>query len=131
MAIQATHVQRRELRDFALASSVLVATMFGLVLPWMQHRPLPRWPWALALLLALCGVLAPASLRILYRGWMGIGHAIGRITTPLVLALVFFAVLTPMAVLRRRLARPRNDGTRDSYRSATRQRSAQSMEDPF
>jgi hypothetical protein len=62
--------------------------------------------------LVLAALLVPARLGPVYRLWMGLGVAISRVTTPVFMGLIYFAVLTPTGLLRRltghnRLVRPR------------------------
>ena len=52
-------------------------------------------------LLILLGVLMPGALTPVFRAWMGAATVLSRITTPILLALIYFAVLTPIGVLRR------------------------------
>src|SRR5262249_44735503 len=51
--------------------------------------------------LLLLGVAAPWSLSSLNRGWLKIGEVIGKIINPIVLALLFFLIMTPMAIVMR------------------------------
>ncbi|MFL5580234.1 MAG: SxtJ family membrane protein [Gemmatimonadaceae bacterium] len=54
---------------------------------------------AAALLLA--AVAIPARLVPVEERWMRMAHAISRVTTPIVLAVIYFLVLTPAAFARR------------------------------
>ena len=53
------------------------------------------------LLLALAGAFAPARLALPYRLWMGIARVLAPIMTPVFMAVMYFVVLTPVAVVRR------------------------------
>jgi hypothetical protein len=53
-----------------------------------------------AVLLSL-GVVAPSRLSILNKLWLKVGTAITKVVNPIVLALLFFVVVTPMALLMR------------------------------
>lgn len=69
-----------------------------------------RLGWALALfaLAALLVVLAfvrPAALLPLNRAWMFLGYLLSKITGPIVLGLIFFALITPIAVFGRLFGR--------------------------
>ncbi|MGK2934996.1 MAG: SxtJ family membrane protein [Gemmatimonadaceae bacterium] len=55
----------------------------------------------LALVAFLAGVLVPGRLEPVRAGWMRFGEAIGRVTTPVLLAIVYYGVLTPTALVRR------------------------------
>jgi hypothetical protein len=54
-----------------------------------------------ALLLSAVAVIAPGRLRPLNRLWMRFGMALHSVISPVVLFVLFFAVITPTAVLAR------------------------------
>lgn len=57
---------------------------------------------------AVAGLLAwrvPRALRVLNLAWFKLGQGLGRIVSPLVLGVVWLALLTPVAVLGRLLGR--------------------------
>jgi len=67
----------------------------------------------LGLALLAAAVLVPARLGWVYRAWMALAAIISRVTTPVVLGLAYFALLTPTGLLRRLagrrpLVRPRS-----------------------
>ncbi|MES2304431.1 MAG: SxtJ family membrane protein [Gemmatimonadota bacterium] len=55
--------------------------------------------------LCLAGVLVPRSLGPIERAWMGLAHALSRVTTPIAMAVVYYVVLTPIGLLRRLVGR--------------------------
>jgi hypothetical protein len=123
------------LRRFGLTTGALLAGLFGLILPWLFGRGHPIWPWGLAAVLVVWSVVAPATLGPVYRGWMRVGLLLSRITTPVILAIVYFLLFTPVAVFMRwsgrdALAR-RLDARAASYRVASARRPPAHMEKPF
>jgi hypothetical protein len=71
-----------------------------------RHRALgAEVAFALGVLLLLLGVLVPTRLGPVERGWMGLGHAIGRVTGPIALAIIYYVALTPIGYLRRTFGR--------------------------
>ncbi|MEZ5649552.1 MAG: SxtJ family membrane protein [Burkholderiaceae bacterium] len=93
------------------------------------------WPGAATLALALsAGVflafswLAPAMLRPLNRAWYALGQLLGLVVSPIVLGVIFFVIVTPIAVVTRLAGRDvlsrRRDPTADSYWVARQQRAA-------
>ena len=60
---------------------------------------------ALAAVLLVGGLLAPAALLPVERGWMRMAHAISKVTTPIFMGVVWFIVLTPTAYIRRALGK--------------------------
>ena len=53
--------------------------------------------------LGLAGLVAPTYLGPVERAWMGLAHAISKVTTPIVMGVMYLVVLTPVGLLRRRL----------------------------
>jgi len=56
---------------------------------------------ALGALLVTAGLLMPSSLGPVYRAWMGLAHAISRVTTPVILGVLYFVIVTPTGWVRR------------------------------
>ena len=90
----------RELRGFALTvgTAFLALAAVGY---WRGREAAPAVAGALGATLVVAGVLAPARLGLAYRVWMGLAHAISRVTTPLFMSAVYLAVLTPLGIAMR------------------------------
>ena len=56
-------------------------------------------------LLLLFGIAAPSRLSVLNRLWLKVGAAIAKLVNPIVLAVLFFMVVTPMAFVVRMLGK--------------------------
>ncbi|GIK33694.1 MAG: hypothetical protein BroJett010_02530 [Gammaproteobacteria bacterium] len=122
------------LRQFGLTTGGILAALFGLVFPWLLARPVPRWPWVIAAVLVIWALAAPASLRPVYRGWMRLGLLLGKVTTPLIMGVVFFLVVTPMGIARRLLGKDtlaRSFDAAASYRLPSHRGKAKDLENPF
>ncbi len=61
--------------------------------------------FAAGALLLVLGIVAPSHLSALNRLWTNIGTAIAKVINPIMLALLFFVVLTPMALVMRILGK--------------------------
>ncbi len=59
------------------------------------------WPIGIGCVLVALTLVAPTLLRPLNRAWMWLGLTLGRVITPIIMALIFFGVLTPIAWLAR------------------------------
>lgn len=123
------------LRRFGLTTGLLLAALFGLLVPWVFGREWPLWPWLLGAALGGWALLAPGTLRPVYRAWMWFGLLLSRITNPIILGIVYFVVFTPIAlvmrlfgrdILARKLRLPL-----PSYRCPSRKRPRTHMERPF
>lgn len=53
----------------------------------------------------LTTLIMPGLLLPFNKLWMGIGYVIGRIVSPIVLGVIFFILMTPMAVIQRLFGR--------------------------
>ncbi len=72
----------------------------------LRHRDVAaEVAFGVGALLLLLGMVVPTRLGPLERAWMGLGHAIGRVTTPIALGLIYYVALTPIGYLRRSFAR--------------------------
>lgn len=137
MAAQAhaiPELDRKGLREFGLTTGGIVAVLFGLLFPWLLERPWPRWPWLIFAVLAVWGLAAPLTLRPVYQGWMRFGLLMSRVTTPLIMGIVFFLVVTPMGIVRRMLGRDslaRRFDDSPSYRVPSRKAPVKNLEKPF
>lgn len=94
-------LDRKGLRNFGLTTGVAVIVIFGLFFPWLLELDWPAWPWAIAAVLWSLALIHPVWLRPIYRGWMRFGLLANRVMTPLVLGIVFFAMITPVGLARR------------------------------
>lgn len=125
----------RGLRHFGITTGAIVAVLFGVLLPWLLGHAIPRWPWMVAGLLVAWGLVAPRSLRPVYRVWMRFGLVMSRVTTPLILGIVFFLVITPVGLIRRLFGRdsvPKKfDGGSSSYRVQSERAPRENLERPF
>jgi Saxitoxin biosynthesis operon protein SxtJ len=60
------------------------------------------WLWlAVAIVFLALALTVPHVLAPLNRAWAKLGHLLGMVVTPIVMGLVFFIVMTPIAVLMR------------------------------
>jgi len=59
------------------------------------------WPVSIGALLTAVALFAPSVLNPLNRAWMQLGLMLGRVVTPLIMSLIFFGIVTPIAVLAR------------------------------
>ncbi len=82
---------------------VVFAVVFAAIGLWPLIDGAAARPWALivAALFATAAAVAPAMLRPFNRLWFLIGLALHRVVNPLVMAILFYLTVTPMALLMR------------------------------
>ena len=123
------------LREFGLTTGGAVVVIFGLFFPWLLDLDWPAWPWVVAGSLWSLALIQPLWLRWIYRAWMHFGLLASRVMTPLVLGIVFFAMISPMALVRRLMGNDPMQRTLDPNRKSYRVQSTKSpkekLERPF
>ena len=128
-------LDRKGLREFGLSTGAAVVAIFGLLVPWIFDLGWPVWPWVIAALLWTPAVIYPPSLRWIYRGWMRFGLLASRVMTPLVLGIVFFVMISPMAIVTRLKGKDPMQRTLDrnqkSYRVLSKKSPKEKLERPF
>ena len=85
----------------------VLAALFAIVgiVPLLRGE-LPRtWPLVVAMLLLGVSLVAPSLLAPLYRLWRRVGAILQKVMTPIIMGLLYFVVLCPIAVLARLLGR--------------------------
>lgn len=92
-------------RKFGLTFTILLAAVGA----WAAFRNW-GWAWCVTGLIAsgAAGVItftAPTMLSPLNRGWFYAGETMGKLVSPVVLAVIFFGVLTPIAIVTRLFGR--------------------------
>ena len=105
-------------REFGL----IVGSVFVLLGAWWLYRgkfiTVATSALALGTLLLLTGLLWPRALVIPNRIWMLFAAGLSFLTTPIILALVFFLIVTPIGVVKRLSGwdpLSRRGGRSDSY----------------
>ena len=108
-----TRLAVQEERRFGLTVGSAFA-VFGSILLWRDHQLLAQVFWATAGILILGALVVPTKLKPVERIWMAGALQISRVTTPIVMGIVYFLVLTPIAIVVRRtkgnpLVHPRDE----------------------
>lgn len=105
------HEQTRDEEGSAGASDRAFGLVMAVVFLIIAAAPLwfgGAWrTWALVVVAVLVGAaaIAPSLLAPLNRLWSAFGEVLRRLTTPLILAFIFFVVLTPIGLLMRLLGK--------------------------
>jgi hypothetical protein len=109
----ATRTLRQE-REFGLLVGAITSAISGWWLYRGKFGVAARPLLLVGLSLVVLGLLFPGALRYPYRAWMRLAEGISFVMTRVILAIVFFGVVTPIGLLRkamggdplRRRARP-------------------------
>ena len=84
-------------RGFGMVFAVVFA-LIGLW-PLIDGEAARVWALAAGAVFLVLALMRPSLLAPLNRIWLGLGAVLHRIVNPLVMGLMFFAVITPMALI--------------------------------
>jgi len=98
-------VSAKVLREFGLLMAGVIAGVFGLLVPLLKKRAIPLTPWIIALVFAILALAWPAALSLVYKYWMKFGALLGAINSRIILTIMFWIFITPLALLCRAVGR--------------------------
>ena len=91
--------KRKQLRQFGL----MVGGVLVLIGLWKlyqgKHETARLILWLVGGLLVITGSIVPTLLTPVYWIWMKLAHLLGWVNTRLLLGIIFFVIITPMAVV--------------------------------
>ncbi len=132
---QIDEIDRKELRKFGIVGGAIISIIFGCLLPIIRHHELSRWPWIIAIILWVWAIVAPGTLKIVYRSWMRVGHILGWVQTRVLLSIVFYFIVLPMGLTKQTFNKSSMvncfDVELSTYRLESRIRTKESMKEPF
>src|SRR5690606_20135097 len=97
-----------------VGGAFLVIAAIGI---WRDHQYVVWVGTVLGSALVLAGLIIPTHLGPVQRQWMRLAHAISRVTTPIVMSILYFVVITPAGLLLRAFGRNplRHSGSGGGY----------------
>lgn len=134
MANPSTNPSKKELRSFGLIFGVLIAGVFGILLPWMYELSFPLWPWVLAAILSAAAMIKPSVLLYINKAWLFIGNILGFINTRIILGLLFYLLIVPFGITFRLFKKTSNyrfDKELTTYKKPSEKRPVNHMEKPY
>ena len=111
------------------AYSSVLAIVAGLITIYFIFET-GLWPIIAALCISAISAIIPAVARWIHTCWFYLGKALGMVISPIVLAMVFFLFLTPVAWLKKVFTHKtplNNSRFRDSLKDYT----AKELENPW
>lgn len=97
--VNSNSIKLKEIRKFGLIAFIFFGLLCALGL-WRQ-KAIPTYLFGALSLLGLGFILIPSLLMPAYTVWLKFAHLIGRVVTTLTLAIVYYVVITPFALLKR------------------------------
>jgi len=125
------------LRQFGLMLGSILSVVFGFFLPWSwKWESQPNLVWiGIGFAVVTWALIAPDSMRSLYRSWMRVALKIGHVVNSVILAIVYFIVITPIGIVMRMMGKDpmhlRLDEKVASYRIISKVRDRTHVERPY
>lgn len=100
------HPSRRDLRYFAVTLAIVVV-LFALILVLGGKYHSAGWFAVNGLTVsALCYLIPPLG-KLVYLIWMAATYILGRVVSPIVTAIIFYLLVTPIALINRLMGKDR------------------------
>lgn len=100
--------RQEEIKPSSDRSFGLVVAAFFLIVgfwPLVRAQPIRWWALGVAAVFALLALLWTAALAPLNRLWVKLGALLYKVVSPVVMALLFYVTVTPIALLMRLLGK--------------------------
>ena len=92
-------IAKKQLREFGFLIGFGFPILIGWIIPAVGGHAFRGWTLWIAIPFLIIGILKPRLLFYPYKGWMALGLALGWINSRIILGLVFFLVLQPIALI--------------------------------
>jgi len=98
-AMQPRKLDRLELKKFGWIMCLGFTFFIGLLIPLIFHKSFHAWPFVISGIFIFFSYFSPGALRLIYVPWMFLSSIIGFINTRILLFIVFYFVITPIAII--------------------------------
>ena len=94
-------ITKKQLREFGIIVGLFFPLIIGWLIPFLSGHLFRFWTIFVALPFLIIGVAKPQLLLYPYKLWMKLGYFLGWINSRIILGLIFFIVLLPIAIFMR------------------------------
>jgi hypothetical protein len=100
-----TPLETSKLRKFGWSLGLLLAVIFGGLLPYILNFQYPLWPWLVTISLITIAEVAPSRLATVHKYWFQLAEIAHNIFNPILLGLIFFGLVFPIGAVKRGLGK--------------------------
>jgi len=93
------NITNKILREFGFLISFIFPILIGWILPALGGHAFRFWTLWISLPALILALFRPGLLFYPYKAWMKLGYILGWINSRIILGMVFFIVLQPIALL--------------------------------
>lgn len=91
----------KQLKNFGLTLGIILSAGFGILLPLLRQQPFSFSANAIGISLIILGISMPNMLKYPYILWMYLAEGLGWMNTRIILGLLFFLIISPIALVKR------------------------------
>ena len=95
------HIPKKTLREFGFLIGFIFPFLIGWILPLIGGHSFRTWTLFISVPSIILAFTKPLLLLYPYRAWIKLGHILGWVNSRIILGLVFFIVLQPIALIMR------------------------------
>lgn len=88
-----------KLRNFSYISGIGIPLVIGWILPKLTGHEFRLWTLFIGIALLIIGSFKPNKLLYPYKAWMKIGYLLGWFNSRIILSIIFFLILQPIALI--------------------------------
>ena len=92
-------VSKKQLREFGFLIGFGMPILVGWIIPAIGGHLFRTWTFWISVPSLIIGILRPGLLFYPYKVWMSLGLVLGWINSRVILGLVYFIVLLPIALI--------------------------------
>ena len=98
---QKSRNSKKQLREFGILLGIVFPVLFGFIIPLIFQHNYRVWTLWIGIPFLIIGIYKPILLNYPFKGWMFLGDLLGWINSRLILCLIYFTVLLPIALIMR------------------------------
>ena len=92
-------ISQKKLREFGYLIGIGIPFLIGTIIPLISGHPVRIWTFVFGVIFMFFAAIKPNILFYPYLAWMKLGLLLGWINSKLILGLIFFLVLQPIALI--------------------------------
>ena len=87
-----------EWKKFGITMGIILA-IIGFFLFWKRNDGYPYLVGGLVAVSFVLGLFLPSALKYVYKGWMVLAVVLGFIMTKVIMAMIFYLIVTPLGLI--------------------------------
>ena len=96
-----SEITKKQLKEFGFLIGITFPILIGFILPKLGGHPFRYWTLVFGIPFLITSLTKPILLFYPYKVWMKLGYILGWVNSRIILGLVYFIVLLPIAIIMR------------------------------